>query len=339
MSSLSHLRLSPADKTAIHRLHRTIRATRYEDPVDQEAFLTASGKTLLQFQQFITSFAQNHDLGECVFALKHQINLNNARLGVASNDLSDSLHSFTSDILAKRQEFRDRKAEHGERLRAAAGFAARAEWRATLETLNRQANHFLICFLLSPANFPPSSTVLPVLPTWSRFPPVMKTLTLRSPMFRHVAAPVPQVPLSPLPELEGLLLNLSFSTPLNIPIASHLSPTLSLPDHVLRRAHQPSGLNPTIHGKALPPTVPVSDAVPVQPSLPALVLPAKPAVPTLICRLPFGPRPRRPQINYVDDWMEYNLKFTGSRARKSSSSGSSSRSKRRAVKIRKLKSE
>ncbi|KAJ6487570.1 hypothetical protein C8R45DRAFT_1097466 [Mycena sanguinolenta] len=292
MFSLLHLCFAPADETAIYRLHHTTCTTCYKDHVDQEAFLTASGKTLVRI------FFSSDDSS----LLSHKtttlaIHLNNARLGVISNDILDSLHAFTSDILAKHQKFYDCKA------------SASVLLLALLLTLSSGP---LLKHSIHRSPGPPD--LVSILSSDEETDVEDSNTLPTHPRGNYNAASVPQVPLSLLPELEGLLLNLSFSAPLNIPITSSLSPR-----------------------KALPPTVPASDAVPVQPSLPALVLPTKPAIPTLICHLPFSLHPHRLQINYTNNWMEYNPKFTGSRAQKSSSSGSSSHSKRCAIKIRKLK--
>ncbi|KAF7376933.1 hypothetical protein MSAN_00111100 [Mycena sanguinolenta] len=220
-------------------------------------------------------------------------------LGSASHLATSSTRSMRSRPTPSPnvKNSRDRKAEQGERLRAAAGVAARAERRA------------------APRHRSPGPPDLVSIPSSDEESEVEEPAPPSSrPQGNDTIAPVPRVPLSPLPELEGLLLNLSFSAPLSVPIASPLSPTLSLPDHVLRHALRPSGLNPITREKALPPTVPASDAVPVLPSLPALVLPAKPVAPVPIRRLPFGPA--------------HAVR---------SSSGSSIRSKRRAVNPRKLK--
>jgi hypothetical protein len=47
MSAFDAPRLSLADEAAIRKLLKTVRATRYEDPVDQDAFLVASANSVV----------------------------------------------------------------------------------------------------------------------------------------------------------------------------------------------------------------------------------------------------------------------------------------------------
>ncbi|KAF8131778.1 hypothetical protein K438DRAFT_1998755 [Mycena galopus ATCC 62051] len=72
MSSFANLQLSKPDEDSLRKLYRTVRATHYEDPVDQDAFLVASAHTVLQFRPFISSFAHIPDIGEIVFLLRNR---------------------------------------------------------------------------------------------------------------------------------------------------------------------------------------------------------------------------------------------------------------------------
>jgi hypothetical protein len=49
MSTFNLPRLSQSDEAAMRKLHKTIRATRYEDPLDQDAFLVASATSVVRF--------------------------------------------------------------------------------------------------------------------------------------------------------------------------------------------------------------------------------------------------------------------------------------------------
>ncbi|KAJ7835551.1 hypothetical protein B0H14DRAFT_3141990 [Mycena olivaceomarginata] len=146
MTSLSTLQLSKSDEDAIRKLHKTVRATRYDDPVDQDAFLTASAHTVpfqLQFRPFISSFAQLPDVGETVFAIRNQMQANQPRLGGSPSKLFATLQDFAGEIVRRRQLMRDRKRAQTDRVRAAEGVAARAERRAALqysEKLNQRAS-------------------------------------------------------------------------------------------------------------------------------------------------------------------------------------------------------
>ncbi|KAJ7306270.1 hypothetical protein DFH08DRAFT_824720 [Mycena albidolilacea] len=133
MSAFDAPRLSLADEAAIRKLLKTVRATRYEDPVDQDAFLVASANSVLPFRPQVASFALVSEVGECVFTLRSALHSNNARLPNPSADTLTAIQDFAGEIACKRQLFRDRNHAQADRARAADGVAARAERRAALK--------------------------------------------------------------------------------------------------------------------------------------------------------------------------------------------------------------
>ncbi|KAJ7140796.1 hypothetical protein C8R44DRAFT_726514 [Mycena epipterygia] len=119
--------LSKSDEAIVRKLFKVLRATKYEDPVDQDAFLVESAGTVLQFRPFVTSFALDADLGECVFTLRAMMHANNAHLGTPSSATFVSIQDFAGEILRKRQTFHARKRANEDRIRVAEGMAARIE--------------------------------------------------------------------------------------------------------------------------------------------------------------------------------------------------------------------
>ncbi|KAJ7838079.1 hypothetical protein B0H14DRAFT_3870200 [Mycena olivaceomarginata] len=133
MSAFDAPRLSLADEAAIRKLLKTLRATRYKDPVDQDAFLVASANSVLPFRPQVASFALVSEVGECVFTLRSALHSNNARLPNPSTDILTAIQDFAGEIACKRQLFRERNRAQADRARAAEGVAARAERRAALK--------------------------------------------------------------------------------------------------------------------------------------------------------------------------------------------------------------
>ncbi|KAJ6626187.1 hypothetical protein B0H10DRAFT_1942033 [Mycena sp. CBHHK59/15] len=119
--------LSKSDEAVVRKLFKVIRATKYEDPVDQDAFLVESANTVLQFCPQVASFALVADLGECVFTLRAMMHTTGARLGTPFSDAFVSIQDFAGEILRKRQAFRAHKRANEDRIRVAEGMAARVE--------------------------------------------------------------------------------------------------------------------------------------------------------------------------------------------------------------------
>ncbi|KAF7358325.1 hypothetical protein MVEN_00882000 [Mycena venus] len=311
--------LSKCGEIVVRKLFKTIRATRYEDPVDQEAFLVSSAKTVLRFRPQVMSFAIIPDLAECVFTLRSMMHSLKAPLGTLSSDVFLSLQEFASEIIRQRQVFRERKRAQADRVRAAEGVAARAERRAALEHSERVHKN------LSPdddvVSIPSGSEESaseepPAAPKNPPSSPITTDLT-NNPAINQA------VLLSPLHDLPAHLARLSLNAIPNTPPCSPLSPNLSLPDLVpdftLGRHNLPEkgsgwkrGRTMVRHRQILPVPTPVVQCNTVR----------------LVPR-PFGPPPTSPKRKYVDAWLQFNPKSTDSCVLKSSSLGSSGHSKNR----------
>ncbi|KAJ7309350.1 hypothetical protein DFH08DRAFT_823522 [Mycena albidolilacea] len=125
--------LSKANEEIVRKVFKTIRATKYEDPVDQAAFLVDSANTVLEFRPQVASFVLVPELGECVFTIRSMMHSNNAHLGTPFSDAFISIQDFAGEIIRKRQLFRERRRANADRVRAAEGAAARIERNAALE--------------------------------------------------------------------------------------------------------------------------------------------------------------------------------------------------------------
>ncbi|KAJ7651863.1 hypothetical protein B0H17DRAFT_1147538 [Mycena rosella] len=133
MSSSIPGSLPKADQDAVRKLLKSLHATKYDDPVDQDAFLLDSANTLLRFRPYLASFAMASELGECVFTLRSLMHVNNVRLGTPPSDAFLSLQDFVGDIIRKRQVFRERQRANADRARIAGGIAAQIVHSAALE--------------------------------------------------------------------------------------------------------------------------------------------------------------------------------------------------------------
>ncbi|KAJ7739442.1 hypothetical protein DFH07DRAFT_965729 [Mycena maculata] len=125
--------LSKDDELIVRKLLKTVRATKYEDPVDQEAFLVESATTVLQFRPQVASFAQVADLADCVFILRSMMHASRARLGTPPNATFVSLQDFAGEIVRKRHIFRERQRANAEQARTRETTVARAERSDALE--------------------------------------------------------------------------------------------------------------------------------------------------------------------------------------------------------------
>ncbi|KAJ6606900.1 hypothetical protein B0H10DRAFT_2228397 [Mycena sp. CBHHK59/15] len=207
--------LSKVDEAVVRKLFKIVHATKYEDPVDQDAFLVESANTVLQFRPQVASFVLIPELGECVFSIRAMMHASSARLGTPFSDAFVSIQDFAGEILRKPE-----------------GMAASAERRAALEhasNLNTKVFHR------------PLPTRMP-----SLFPRAVTSLTRDEPL--RVAMNPPSSPikvdpsqaqpssqavlLSPLGELGFRLGRLTLGAPHHVPPSSPLSPSLSLPDLV-----------------------------------------------------------------------------------------------------------
>ncbi|KAJ7113786.1 hypothetical protein C8R44DRAFT_740682 [Mycena epipterygia] len=133
--------LSQTGEDVVRQLFKTIRATRYEDPVDQDSFLIASANTVLSLRPQVMSFATVPELAECVFTIRSMMHSNNARLKTPISETFIHIQDFAGEIIRKRQLIRDRKHAQIDRIRAAEGVAARHERRLALEHAARVDNN------------------------------------------------------------------------------------------------------------------------------------------------------------------------------------------------------
>ncbi|KAJ7366432.1 hypothetical protein DFH08DRAFT_797414 [Mycena albidolilacea] len=101
--------LSKANEKIVRKVSKTIRATKYEDPVDQAAFLVDSANTVLEFHPQVASFALVPELGECVFTIRSMMHSNNVHLGTPFSNVFISIQDFAGEIIHKRQLFRERR--------------------------------------------------------------------------------------------------------------------------------------------------------------------------------------------------------------------------------------
>ncbi|KAJ7466666.1 hypothetical protein B0H11DRAFT_2197569 [Mycena galericulata] len=326
MPSLDTPCLPKSKQDAIRLLHKTVRATRYDDPVDQDAFLVASAHSVLALREHVASFALSPELSECVFTIRTALNHNNARFESTSGEVLAAISDFAGEIVRSRQLIRDRNRAQSTRLRAEEGAAARAERREALQYAKKKRP-------LSPdedAISIPSEDE----ESFMNDHPAPLTVEPSSPVngIDKTAVPSPvQALLSPLPELESLMFSIRLTSPVLAPPVSPSSPTQSLPDlvpifppsnkesvngrdwpqkmmHVLRLHRGRTNFPNTRHRE---PTV-----------IPRPVVTAPvPASKTMR-------GPRRPSLNYIDDSLMLRPRSGGSRQRKNISASNYKRSKK-----------
>ncbi|KAJ7440353.1 hypothetical protein B0H11DRAFT_2253117 [Mycena galericulata] len=138
MPSLLPGSLSKADETVVRKLLKVVRATKYEDPVDQDDFLTDSANTVLNYRSRIDSFAVVAELGECVFTIRSMMHANGVRLGKPPSATFISLQDFAGEIVRKRQLFQERQRANAERVKVVEGMAARIARNEALEYASKQ---------------------------------------------------------------------------------------------------------------------------------------------------------------------------------------------------------
>ncbi|KAJ7902589.1 hypothetical protein B0H14DRAFT_2555128 [Mycena olivaceomarginata] len=104
--------LSKTNEEIIRKVFKTIRATKYEDPVDQAAFLVDSTNTVLEFRPQVASFALVPELGECVFTICLMVHSNNAHLGTPFSDAFILIQDFAAAEGAAARIERNTALEH-----------------------------------------------------------------------------------------------------------------------------------------------------------------------------------------------------------------------------------
>ncbi|KAJ7753266.1 hypothetical protein B0H16DRAFT_1690877 [Mycena metata] len=310
--------LDKSDEDAIRTLHKSVRATSYEDAIDQDAFLVASARSILQFRKQVMSFALSSDLGECAFLIRTKMAQNYPRLGTPPGEIFVSISDFVGEIARSRQLIRDRKRAHNERVRAEEAVVARAARHDALE-FAAQRDPDVVSIPSDDesriARHPSPLIVKPLSATAEAFLPPM-------------ASPIQE--LSPIPELE----NLMFSLRLTDPFASQPSPSLPSPSQpgLVRIATPPPRSPVSERGRTM--KIMKAPFPRRRPSLARNVVNPRMATPpptptsnlAVAAPRPFRPAPRHPHLNYVDDLMLLRRKSNGSHARKNKYLGNYKRS-------------
>ncbi|KAJ7448071.1 hypothetical protein B0H11DRAFT_2248000 [Mycena galericulata] len=318
MLSLLPGSLSKADETVVRKLLKVVRATKYEDPVDQDDFLTDSANTVLNYRSRIDSFAVVAELGECVFTIRSMMHANGVRLGKPPSATFISLQDFAGEIVRKRQLFQERQRANAERAKVVEGMAARIARNEALEYASKQNDKPPISPDADAISIPSSSDDS----AGDTQHAVEKCTT--SPVQSEPAA-IPRIsqvrlatPLSPLNELGVHFGRLSLFTPLHAPPNSPLSSSPSLPglvpDFYLGQHRLPSKGSGWKKGRAKmvgrPSRVPMHDQV-VQCNSFQMV------------PRPFGPPLPPPKSSFVDDWLRSKPKFVGSSRHRKNFAGKS----------------
>ncbi|KAJ6525813.1 hypothetical protein DFH09DRAFT_1328831 [Mycena vulgaris] len=222
--------LSSSDEAIVRRLFKVVRATKFEDPVDQAAFLADSATTVLRYRLRPDSFALVPELADCVFTIRSMMHANRAHLPTSPSAVFTSLQDFAGEIVRKRQLFQERQRVNADRARAASGIADRIARNAALQSASKEA-------VKSPSSPGCDTVSIPSSCDESGIPD-LQTCTpslVASPIKTEpdLIRPSSQaVPLSPLYDLPIRLSRLSLSTPHPVPPSSPLSSGRSLPDLV-----------------------------------------------------------------------------------------------------------
>ncbi|KAJ7508860.1 hypothetical protein B0H11DRAFT_1962916 [Mycena galericulata] len=222
--------LPRADEAVIRKLFKVVRATKFEDPVDQDVFLVDSANTVLKYRAHIASFALVAELSDCVFTIRSMMHANSARLGTPPSDTFVSLQDFAGEIVRKQHLFRERQRANADRDRVVEGMAARVARNLALEYASKQTN--------KPPTSPDDDAIS--IPSSSdksgacEPQPAAKDSPMDPIQVEPVAAPPSSQAafLSPLNELGVHFGRLSLATPHRAPPNSPLSSNQSLPDLV-----------------------------------------------------------------------------------------------------------
>ncbi|KAJ7665578.1 hypothetical protein B0H17DRAFT_1143356 [Mycena rosella] len=225
MSSFNTPSLLESEEDTVRLLHKSVRTTRYDDPLDQDAFLIASAHTILQFSDQYTAFTANPELSECVFSIRKALHQNNFRSDSTCGEVLTAISDFAGEIVRSRQLFRDHQRAQATRLHAEEAAEARTARCDALAYAKKKRvlspDSDTVSIPSDDEDTPPNKDPIP-----SPIEGADATM-IASPARVHSS-----VLLSPLPELESLMLSIHLTNPALAPPASPSSPTQSLLDLV-----------------------------------------------------------------------------------------------------------
>ncbi|KAJ6527303.1 hypothetical protein DFH09DRAFT_1094807 [Mycena vulgaris] len=279
--------LSAPDAAIVRKLFKVLRATKYEDPVDQDTFLSESARTILPFRLQIASFALDSGLAECVFMLRSMMHANGTRLGVPPSSLFTAIQAFAGEIISKRHILQERKRANAERSRVADSIAARISRNAALDFATKETN--------KPPGSPNDETVSIPSSRDESGPaglqscaPSLPTSPIQVDRLAPILAPRPSSPLSSGRSLPDLVPDFVLG-PHRLPVKG---------DDWKRGRTPVRNLNPRraprTHG---------------------------PVVQCNMLRMPFGPPPLSPKNNFVGAWLRSKPKSAGFQQPKRNFSG------------------
>ncbi|KAK7034173.1 hypothetical protein R3P38DRAFT_3496502 [Favolaschia claudopus] len=207
-SSTIEVILSKAEEDIIRSVHKTLRATHYEDPSDQKKFLEECARVLLVFRNRPSSFAMSTELGEYVFLLRAEMHKNSLVLPSPASNYYSSVVDFAGKVARKRIEyFRNLKLAPIKPLPAIDAAKANES--------HQEAPDAVACTSKAPVTLGDDDAVS--IPSDDEYEVVARPST-----------PIPEL-LSPLPELQSLMLSLRLN---GVAPFSPSSPSPSLPDLV-----------------------------------------------------------------------------------------------------------
>ncbi|KAK6992343.1 hypothetical protein R3P38DRAFT_3289915 [Favolaschia claudopus] len=200
--------LSKSEEDIIRSLHKTLRATHYEDPSDQRKFLEECARVLLVFQNRPSSFAMSTELGEYVFLLRAEMHKNSLVLPSPASNYYSAVVDFAGKVARKRIEyFRNLKLAPIKPLPAIDAAKANGSQQEVPDAVAHT----------SKTSSTPVGDDAVSIPSDDEYEVVARPST-----------PVPEL-LSPLPELQSLMLSLRLN---GVAPFSPSSPSPSLPDLV-----------------------------------------------------------------------------------------------------------
>ncbi|KAJ6521382.1 hypothetical protein DFH09DRAFT_1331259 [Mycena vulgaris] len=347
MSSFNTPSLLRSEEDTVRLLHKSVRATHYDDPLDQDTFLVASARSILQFRDQYTAFAASPELSECVFSIRMALHKNDARLDSTCGEVLTAISDFAGEIVRSRQLFCDRQRAQTTCLHAEEAAEAHTAHRDALAYANKKVGFPALDFCcLSPH---PPARPLPALqrvlspdsdiisiPSDDEDTPPNKD-PIPSPIedtdATMIASPArvrSSALLSPLPELESLMFTIRLTSPALAPLASLSSPTQSLPDLV--PIYPPSNGRPA-NGCDWPQKVMHAlrrhrdHTIIPNPRLPQATAIRPPVLATPVPRIS-GRTYHRPSLNYINDSPMLRPESSGSRPRKSISASNYKRFKK-----------